>query len=430
MEKPTSFASPPSMSGETYGHRASCRCCGCVDLVPVIDLGSMPPANRLPQTSEGALGEGRYPLYVTSCRGCGLAQLGFDVAPKELFSDYPYFSSVSKSWLAHAEAFSHACLRNGRIWPDARVVELASNDGYLLQYFKSLACKVLGVDPAESVAAAAHAKGIETVVGFFGEDLAPSVVDAGGPADLLIANNVLAHVPEPVSFLRGVQATLAPAGWFSAEFPSLEHLVLKSEFDTIYHEHYSYLCLTTAKEMGERAGLRLVDVESLETHGGSLRVWFRRSDDASAPHPSPAVDEVLLREASLELTRPDKLSMLQQQARKIAVGLKAFLRDQRESGKRVVGYGAAAKGITLLNFAEIDSADLPVIADLAPSKQGRFVPMAGIPIRSPEEVFSDSVDFVLILPWNLKHEIIRQLKPQPNWGARFVTAVPSLQSEP
>jgi SAM-dependent methyltransferase len=394
----------------------ACRHCGSPLQHTVIDLGHQPPSNAYLQPEKLALPEVTYPLKVFVCGNCWLVQLPAHAAAEELFTaDYAYFSSTSKSWCIHAERFVAAAVERLGLGPKSLVVELASNDGYLLQYMLQLGIKCLGIEPTHATAEAARAKGINTIERFFGEGLAAELE----LADLVVANNVLAHVPDINDFVMGISRLLKPTGRASIEFPHLLQLLAGNQFDTIYHEHYSYLSLRVVKRIAMSAGLDVVDVEELPTHGGSLRVWLAHQGITQT---TAAVEAVLEGEAAAGLEKLDAYTGFQQRAEEAKFGLLEFLLLSKREGRRVLGYGAAAKGNTLLNYAGIRADLLPAVADRAASKQGKLLPGSHIPVISPEDLATESVDALLVLPWNLIDELRQQLP-----GTELVTAIPELR---
>jgi SAM-dependent methyltransferase len=372
--------------------------------------------------------EPHYPLKLMLCPACGLAQLSAMLDPGSIFRDYDYFSSYSSSWLKHAEAYVERQLAEHPLGPGALVVEVASNDGYLLQYFVRRGVEVLGVEPAENVAEAARARGVPTESFFWGRKTAEELRRRRGPADLLVANNVLAHVPDINDFAAGFAVMLKPGGLATFEFPHLGRLRAETQFDTIYHEHYSYLTLSVAQKLFQGHGLTIFDVEELPTHGGSLRLYTALA--ASAPPVSPRVTALLAREEAEGLGQPESYAAFSQAVASLKLELLDFLLNAKKNGKTVIAYGAAAKGNTLLNYAGIRPDLLPAVADLNPAKQGKYLPGSLIPVITPDELLNRRPDYVLILPWNLATEIMGQLAQVKDWGGRFVTAVPSLKIWP
>ncbi|HEX2542302.1 MAG TPA: class I SAM-dependent methyltransferase [Caldimonas sp.] len=406
-----------------------CRHCQSELALPFIDLQTSPPSNSYLSAEQLSAPEKWYPLRVQTCTACWLVQTEDYAHADELFAeDYAYFSSFSSTWLEHSKAYVEAMAERFRLGADSHVVEVASNDGYLLQYVQARGIPCLGVEPTKSTAEAARGKGIEVVEKFFGVELAEELVQAGRAADLTAANNVLAHVPNINDFVAGFAVLLKPRGVATFEFPHLARLVADCQFDTIYHEHFSYLSLTAVRTTFERNGLSVFDVEELPTHGGSLRVFAQRSD--SSTHPvAPAVGKLLAREAQLGVTSADYYLGFQARAERIKDDLLEFLIVAKRDGKRVGAYGAAAKGNTLLNFAGVRADLLPWVVDRNPAKQGKFLPGSRIPIVDEGQLWRGRPDYVLVLPWNLKVELTKQLGGIREWGGRFVFAVPSLQVE-
>ena len=394
----------------------ACRHCRSPLEHTVIDLGHQPPSNAYLTAEQLMKPEVTYPLQVYACTNCWLVQLPAYAAAEELFTaDYAYFSSTSSSWCAHAEQFVGEAAERLGLGADSRVVELASNDGYLLQYVQQRGIPCLGIEPTRATAEAARAKGIETLERFFGLALAEELEKA----DLVVANNVLAHVPDINDFVAGIAFLLKPHGRASIEFPHLLRLLTGNQFDTIYHEHYSYLSLRAVQRIVGTAGLVVVDVEQLSTHGGSLRVWIAHR---GATEPTAAVGSVLADEAEAGLESLKAYDDFQCRAEAAKDALLEFLLLAKRDGKRVLGYGAAAKGNTLINYAGIRGDLLPAVADRAASKQSRFLPGSHIPVISPQDLAAQDPDALLVLPWNLIDEL-RQQWP----GYELVTAIPSLK---
>ncbi len=403
-----------------------CRHCQQPLRLPLIDLGTSPPSNAYLRPEALQAAEKYFPLRVLVCESCWLVQTEDYAGADELFSgDYAYFSSFSSSWLAHAERYVGEMVERFQLDGRSRIVEVAANDGYLLQYAQALGISCLGIEPTTSTAAAARAKGLEIVEAFFGVALARQLADRGLQADLMVANNVLAHVPDINDFVAGFTVLLKPKGVATFEFPHLLQLLAHRQFDTIYHEHYSYLSLTAVQQVFARNGLSLLDVETLPTHGGSVRVYAQRADTAGRP-PSDAVAAMLHMESEAGIRTPAIYQRLQQQAEDIKNDFLRFLLDARRDGKKVAAYGAAAKGNTLLNFAGVRADLLPYVVDLNPAKQHKYLPGSRIPVRPEQHLRDDRPDYVVILPWNLRTEIEAQLAYVRDWGARFVMAVPSL----
>ena len=404
-----------------------CRHCQASLTLPLIDLGSAPPSNAY--LTEKALHavEKYFPLRVLVCTECWLVQTEDYTGADELFSaDYAYFSSFSTTWLEHAERYVSDMAKRFDLSAHSHIVEVAANDGYLLQYAKAKGIPCLGVEPTTSTAEAARAKGIEIVEDFFGVKLATELVSQGKQADLTAANNVLAHVPDINDFVAGFSILLKPAGVATFEFPHLLQLVSENQFDTIYHEHYSYLSLTAVKRVFEHNGLSVFDVEELPTHGGSLRVYAQRTD--SAIHEiSPSVTSLLEKEVSAGMTTSEYHAGFQEKANKVKNDFVSFLIEVNREGKTVAGYGAPAKGNTLLNYAGIRPDLLPYVVDRNPAKQDKFLPGCRIPIFDEAQLKLSQPDYVIILPWNLKAEVVEQLSYIREWGGQFVTAVPMLK---
>jgi SAM-dependent methyltransferase len=401
-----------------------CRFCGRPLERTAIDLGMSPLANAYLAPEDLARPEVFYPLRAYLCEGCFLVQLPPAVPPEAIFSDYPYFSSYSDSWLRHAERFAAAAVERFGLGPESLVVEVASNDGYLLRFFRERGVPVLGIEPAGNVAAAAEAAGVPTLARFFGLDLARDLAAAGRRADLLVGNNVLAHVPALNDFVAGLAALLAPGGVLSMEFPHLLRLVEEDQFDTIYHEHFSYFSFAAARRVFAAHGLEVFDVTELPTHGGSLRVFVRHVE--AGGEVAPAVADLAAREAAAGLERPEIYLAFAERGRRVKRELLRFLIAAREERRQVAGYGAPAKGNTLLNYCGIREDLLAYTVDRSPHKQGRYLPGTRIPIHAPERLRETRPDFVLILPWNLKQEIVEQMADVRSWGGRFVVAVPRL----
>jgi len=387
------------------------------------DLGLQPASNAFIESPAAIQQEKRYPLRAKVCEVCKLVQLDYDVAPEELFGNYVYFSSYSDEWLAHAKAYCDMAQKRFALSPSSLVVELASNDGYLLKNFLKMGIPVLGIDPSGTVAAAAEKIGVPTLVQFFGERAAQELARQGRQADLIIANNVLAHVPQLNDFVAGLALLLRSSGSVTIEFPHLLELIQQVEFDTIYHEHYSYFSVYAIEQVFRRHHLRIYDLERLPTHGGSLRLF------ASHAHRADLDDSVSLREARAEETAAGiaELTTYMQFAKRVDEcrdSLRDFLAGAKRDGRRVAAYGAAAKGNTLLNFCGVTPQDISFVADRSPHKQKKLLPGTHIPVVSPEELMQAKPDYVLILPWNLQREIRQQLDGIKAWGGRFVTPVP------
>jgi len=403
-----------------------CRHCHTELNLSFIDLGAAPPSNAYLTLSSLSTPEKHYPLRVLVCNECWLVQTEDYANVDELFSaDYAYFSSFSSSWLAHAEHYVDTMIARFALTANALVIEVAANDGYLLQYVKARGIPCLGIEPTTSTANAARAKGIDIVEDFFGVALAQSLVAQGKAADLTAANNVLAHVPDINDFVAGFAVLLKPSGVATFEFPHLLRLVSDNQFDTIYHEHYSYLSLTAVQRIFADNGLQVFDVEQLTSHGGSLRVYAQRSD-VGERSVNPNVTQLLAIETKAGISTPAFYSGFQAKADKVKDDFLRFLIDAKQAGKTVAAYGAAAKGNTLLNYAGVRPDLLPYVVDRNPAKQHKFLPASRIPIVDEIQLQQTQPDYVVILPWNLRTEIMAQLAYIRDWGGQFVTAVPEL----
>ena len=404
-----------------------CRNCSAPLDHVVVDLGSAPLSNAYLTNVTLRRPEKWFPLRVLVCETCWLVQAEAYSRAAEIFNDeYAYFSSFSETWLQHSQAFEKAVKQELGLNSDSFVVEIASNDGYLLQYFARDGIPCLGIEPTASTANAARAKGIETLEVFFDSTIAQKVRDNHGPADLIIGNNVLAHVPNPLDFLQGVALLLSDDGVASFEFPHLLNLLTLNQFDTIYHEHFSYFSVTAVKNLLERAGLNLVRVEEITTHGGSLRILAAPRSD-KGPVSTAAVELLVAREHEAGLDSINAYTYLQEAANRAKDELLTFLIETKRKGKVVVGYGAAAKGNTLLNYAGVKPDLLPLVVDRNPNKVGKFLPGSRIPIRPVSNLDSRRIDYILVLPWNLKDEIASQLGRHLSGGVQLVTAVPILE---
>lgn len=414
-----------ALSAQQGGH-SGCRFCGTKLQQVFIDLGLSPLANSYLKQDDLERDEHYFPLRVYVCSECFLVQLEEWESPENIFGDYAYFSSYSTSWLSHAKAYVTEMVTRFGIGPNDKVVEVASNDGYLLQYFVERGIPVLGIEPARNVAEVARAKGIPTRVDFFGEDTARTLREDGMRADLIIGNNVLAHVPDLNDFVGGIKVLLSDKGVVTIEFPHLMRLCAECQIDTIYHEHFSYFSFITAEKIFAAHGLTLFDVEELPTHGGSLRIYAQHS--TTGPHLiSDRVEDLRARETEAGFADLGRYLAFEERALQTKRKLLAFLKQAKWAGKRVVGYGAPAKGNTLLNYCGINPELLEYTVDRNPHKQGRFLPGTHIPIFEPERIYATKPDYILILPWNLKDEIINQLSFARSWGAQFVVPIPEPQ---
>ena len=403
---------------------ADCRLCGTTLTETFVDLGMSPLCESFLRGDQLDDRESFYPLNVRICHECLLVQLPAYVPGEEIFSDYAYFSSYSTSWVAHAGRYAETMIDKLGLGAESLVTEVASNDGYLLQHFVAAGVPVLGVEPAGNVAEVARAKGIRTEVEFLGAGTGTALAAKHGRADLVAGNNVYAHIPDLIGFSQGLANLVKPDGLVTLEFPHLLRLIERNQFDTIYHEHYHYLSLLTAQRALATAGLTVVDVEELSTHGGSLRVHARHDGDHS---PSAAVKEVLAAEAEAGLHTVEGHRGFAESVFRIKQDLVEFLLTARKQGKTVVGYGAPGKGNTLLNHCGIRSDLLSYTVDRSPHKHNMFLPGTHIPIYSPERIAETKPDYVLILPWNLREELTAQLAYVGEWGGRLVFPIPSLE---
>ncbi|MEI8720292.1 class I SAM-dependent methyltransferase [Mesorhizobium sp. ISC11] len=399
-----------------------CRLCGSRLRHTLVDLGMSPPCERFLQPDQLDQMEPYYPLNVLVCDTCYLVQLKEYMSPETIFSEYAYFSSFSTSWVAHSKLYCETITGRLGLGPDSLAVELASNDGYLLQHFLPLGVPVLGVEPAANVARAAIEKGVATWVDFFGVRLANQMVGEGLRADLIIGNNVLAQVPDLNDFVAGVAILLKPEGMVTLEFPHIERLMAENQFDTIYHEHFSYFSLLTVDLMAARHGLRLIDVEELPTHGGSLRVYL--CHEGSAWPRKDSIAQLLERETRHGLGEMSTYASFGYKAQRSKRDLLAFLISAKEEGKTICGYGAPGKGNTLLNYCAIGTDFLDFTVDRNPYKHGRYTPGMHIPIKPVDAIDEAKPDYILILPWNLKDEIIQQMRHVAAWNAKFVVPIP------
>jgi len=404
-----------------------CSHCGADVTLTLIDLGSAPPSNAYLTKLTVRRPEKWFPLKVFVCGSCWLVQAEAYSRAAELFNDeYAYFSSFSAIWLTHAEHYVRAMVERFGLSHGSHVIEVASNDGYLLQYFKQRGIPCLGIEPTTGTASAARLKGIETLEEFFGVGLAQKLANQGKQADLIVANNVLAHVPNINDFVRGFALLLKPQGVATFEFPHLMQLIEHKQFDTIYHEHFSYLSFSTVGQIFRVNGLSVFDVEELDTHGGSLRVFAQRADMGKHPVSEKVID-LRDREAAAGMNKAGYYQGFQEQANKVKNDFLVFLLEAKRQGKAVAAYGAAAKGNTLLNYAGIRPDLLPYVVDKNPNKQGKYLPGTRIPIVVEKHLRNNRPDYVVILPWNLKTEVMEQLSYIRDWGGVFVTAVPELK---
>lgn len=403
-----------------------CRGCGAPLRETFVDLGLTPLANSMVRPDDASAMEPFYPLHAFVCSACKLVQLAEFESPRAIFSDYVYFSSYSESWLRHSARFADAAIARFGLGANSLVVEIASNDGYLLQYFARQGVPVLGIDPAANVAREAIAKGIPTEIAFFDAEMARRLRASGRAADLMVANNVLAHVPDLHGFLEGFRILLAPGGVATFEFPHLLRLVERIEFDTIYHEHFSYFSLLAVQALFARHELRIFDVDEITTHGGSLRLYACHADNSTLAV-APNVERVLAAERGAGLDRNEPYRAFGMRAVEVKCGLLEFLIGARRRGEVVIGYGAPAKGNTLLNYCGIGPDLLAFTVDRSPHKQGLLLPGSRIPVREPAALLAARPDYVLILPWNLREEIAGQMQAVRAWGGHFVVPIPAIE---
>ena len=404
----------------------SCRFCGSPLKYTFADLGTTPLANSFLKQAQLNQTEPFYPLHAYVCDRCFLVQLKEVVSPEVIFTDYPYFSSYSETWLQHAKAYADQAVDRFGLDKGSRVIEIASNDGYLLQYFVGKGIPVLGIEPAANVADAALKRGIRTVIKFFGEKTARELLAQDARADLLVGNNVLAHVPGLNDFVRGMKILLKPQGVITMEFPHLMRLMAGIEFDTIYHEHFSYFSLVTVERIFAAHGLTIFDVEELPTHGGSLRIYAGHTDGTREPV-SPRVTDLRAREEAAGFTRLEHYLSFDEKVRETKRMLLDFLIRAKWERKSIAGYGAPAKGNTLLNYCGIRSDFMDYTVDVSPHKQGQFLPGTRIPIHHPKKIRETKPDYLLILPWNLKDENMEQMAYIRDWGGKFVIPIPKVE---
>ena len=398
-----------------------CQYCRSPLSVTWADLGSQPLSNLYLTNRSKAANAETYPLHARFCRECFLVQVDNCLPPEKIFTDYPYFSSCSDTWLDHCSQYARKMIERFALTSSHLVIEIASNDGYLLQFFKSAGIRTLGIEPAANVAECAKSLGIDTEIRFFGEQTAKDMRSRGIAADHLTAKNVLAHVPDIGDFARGVSIILKKDAVFTVEFPHLLKTISGLQFDQIYHEHFSYLSLLSVSRIFSDQGLRVFDVEELDTHGGSLRVYI--CHEAALFEPTAAVASILKKERSASLDLPEGYTNFDQEITRVRNEFQEFVCTQQAAGKTIAGYGAAAKGNTFLNFCQADSTTLDFIADVNDAKIGRYMPGSAIPIVSPEIIEKARPAYLLLLPWNLRSEIVSQLSHVRQWGCQFVTAV-------
>ncbi|GLU28174.1 methyltransferase [Brucella sp. NBRC 12950] len=402
--------------------QVGCRLCGTLLKHTFVNLGMSPPCESFITADQLDTMERYYPLYAFVCDHCYLVQLKEYVSPTDIFSEYAYFSSYATSWVNHAKNYCDEITRKLDLTAESFVVEIASNDGYLLQHFLTKNIPILGIEPAANVAETAISKGIPTLVEFFGSSLAAKMAAEGRKADLIVGNNVLAQVPDLNDFVRGMQLLLKPEGVITLEFPHLANLIEQNQFDTIYHEHFSYFSLLTIRYMAHRHHLKVIDVEELPTHGGSLRVYL--AHNASRRKAGPRVSALLKREQAFGLNEISTYEQFSEKTRRTKRDLLSFLIAAKNAGKRICGYGAPGKGNTLLNYCGIGTDFLDFTVDRNPYKHGRFTPGMHIPIYDTPMIDTYKPDYILILPWNFKDEIIRQMQHVVEWGGKFIIPIP------
>ncbi|AGM03167.1 class I SAM-dependent methyltransferase [Amycolatopsis keratiniphila] len=403
----------------------TCRLCGSAHLASVVDLGATPPCERFLTAEQLQEPEPTYPLHLRVCTECRLAQIPPLITPEETFTEYAYFSSYSASWVEHAKTFVDGAVERLGLDESSFVVEVASNDGYLLKHVVAQRIRCLGVEPSVNVGQAARDAGVPTKTAFLGPETGREVRDEHGPADLVVANNVYAHIPDIIGFTHGLRALVADDGWVSIEVQHLLTLIQENQYDTIYHEHFQYYTVESARRALARGGLSVVDVELLPTHGGSIRLWAR--PDAVAGEPSERMTQVLDAEKAAGLHEMSGYTEFSERVTKVRLELNKFLTDAALEGKTVVGYGAPGKGNTLLNHCGIRPDVLRYTVDRNPYKHGRFTPGTRIPILPPERIEADRPDYVLVLPWNLRKELTAQLSFVDEWGGKLVFPIPHLE---
>ena len=423
MSAPT-LAHPAARTVQAFSHEPPCRFCGTSLRHTFVDLGMSPLCQTHIEPHQLNQMEPFYPLHVFVCHRCFLVQLEQYVAPKDIFTEYAYFSSYSDSWVTHAKHYAEAMTDRFGLGPASKVMEIGSNDGYLLQHFLHKAIPVLGIEPAANVARAAISNGIPTAVRFFGVSSAYELVREHGQADLLLGNNVLAHVPDINDFVGGMKAQLKPGGVITMEFPHLNRLMEETQYDTIYHEHFSYLSFTIVEQVFAAHGITLFDVEELPTHGGSLRIYGRHNEDIGKPV-GPRVEELRVREHRDGVTRLEHYESFGQRVKESKRALLECLIAIKRAGKRIAGYGAPGKGNTLLNYCGIRTDFLEYTVDRNPYKQGKYTPGTHIPILPPEHIRETRPDYLLILPWNLTAEITQQCAFIREWGGKFIVPIPT-----
>ena len=406
-------------------HRTDCRHCGAKLEVSVVDLGTQPPCESLITHENFYAPEKFYPLHTKVCTNCWLVQLDADVSHVDIYTEYAYFSSFSDSWLAHMEQYVADMCERFQLSRASQVVEIASNDGYLLQFFVKRAIPCFGLDPAANVAESAKQRGVETIVDFFGKKVAQRIVQERGHADMIAANNVFGHVPDINDFVAGLKSLLAEGGTITIEIPHFMRLIERNQFDTIYHEHYCYHTLLADKAIFASQGLKLIDVEELSTHGGSIRMFVAHDSDPRGE--SRSVQELVQEEIAAGLDRVEAYTSFGASVQATKRKLLQFLIEAKEQGKRVAGYGAPGKGNTLLNYCGIREDFLEFVVDRNPYKHGKYLPGTRIPIFPVEHLLASKPDYVLILPWNIQNEIMAQMSSIREWNGRFVIPIPEVK---
>jgi SAM-dependent methyltransferase len=417
----------PNEQTNTFRNLGTCRFCGAGLRHTFVDLGMSPPCEAILEHAQLNKMEAFYPLHVFVCDQCFLVQLQEYVTAEDIFTEYAYFSSYSDSWLAHAKAYTKLMIERFKLNAQSQIVELASNDGYLLQYFVEAGIPVLGIEPAANVAKVATDKGVPTLVKFFGAELAEELASEGTQADLLLGNNVLAQVPDLRSFVQGMKILLKPHGIITLEFPHLMRLIEENQFDTIYHEHFSYFSFLTVEKILAEFGLTVFDVEELPTHGGSLRIYARHEQDYSRPI-TPRTQELAEREEKAGFTRLETYFSFAEKVKETKRKILDFLIRVKREGKSVAGYGAPGKGNTLLNYCGIRNDFLDYTVDRNPYKHGKFLAGTHIPVFDTGKIRETRPDYVLILPWNLKNEISEQLSYVREWGGKLVVLIPEVET--
>ena len=402
-----------------------CRFCNCEIKKIFVDLGSSPLSNAFVKNENLNKMEKKFPLKVFLCDNCFLVQIPEFETPDNIFSEYAYFSSYSKSWLEHVENYTNMISKKNNLGKNSLVVELASNDGYLLQFFKQKGIPVIGIEPAHNVAKVAEDKGIKTITEFFGEKLAERLATEKIKADLIIGNNVLAHVPNINDFVKGMSILLKSDGSINMEFPHLLQLIKHNQFDTIYHEHFSYFSLYTVKKIFEFHNLEIFDVEEILTHGGSLRIYSKHKENKNFKIKN-SVNEILEKEKTFGLLETSFYLEFSKAIESIKKELTDFFNTAKKDGKKIVCYGAAAKGNTLLNYCRIGREYVEYVVDKNPHKQGLYLPGSHLQIKEPEEIKKTKPDFVVILPWNIKDEIMNEISFIHDWGGKFVIPIPKV----